>query len=172
MTVVIRFHHRAGGTFDFKCVLSLRDAVLSKVTPTNPLMARLSCCIARCLLRFDTSQDRTRIASDRQEAVNILSECFGTYDRMYNEQKAIGLVVPSLVMDQADVLAYELGRLCRQIQEMASQRGATDFSTPVAAVGEWPCVSHVLSRGSLGCSDASMHADCFFRLTFVICCTQ
>jgi hypothetical protein len=40
------------------------------------------------------------------------------YDRMY-DPGAMDLVLPSLVMGQADALAVDLGRLCKRIQDVA-----------------------------------------------------
>ena len=88
---------------------------LKRIAPTHPLVGRVSCCLSRCLLKLQQSP------TEQARALDLLLDCFVTYDHMY-DARTMDLVVPSIVMGQADTLAEDLGRLCKRITTVMAAR--------------------------------------------------
>lgn len=90
------------------------------ITGVHPLVGKLSCCLGRALFKLQPALKDRGATAEELEAVHAsalaaLAHSFDFYDCVFGGQ-IIDLLVPALVMGQAEPLGRAIGQMVLQIQ--------------------------------------------------------
>jgi len=89
--------------------------IASVFAPAHPLVARLSCSLARCGLA-------SRTEAGRSLAIRHMAAGFAIYDSVYGSSGAMELIVPAIVSGRAEEVGSSMGELCLVAMEAAGMR--------------------------------------------------
>ncbi|KAA0177937.1 hypothetical protein FNF27_00485 [Cafeteria roenbergensis] len=99
---VSRGHH---GLDRPEALYTAARAIAARFAPVHPLVARLSCSLARCALRKGTRQGKA-------DAVAHMAASFTMYDAVYGSSSALELIVPAIIAGTAEDVGASMGQLC------------------------------------------------------------
>lgn len=132
-------HQRAGSEgldiqpADASQLLLRARRLASRFAPAHPLVARLSCSIARWGLRHNTVESR-------RLAIEHMTASFAIYDAVYGSSSSLEMVVPAIIAGQAEAVGASMGALCIAAMEASRREPVVAAVSDVSAMDAAPAL--------------------------------